>query len=231
MKLKDLINNVKEYNDNAADLDMIRKAYEFASKFHEGQKRDGGDDFVTHPLSVAIILSEIQADTNTILAALLHDTIEDTGVKKEDIVHEFNLHVATLVDGVTKINKINFASRDDEIAGNTRKLLSGIEEDIRIILIKLADRLHNMRTLQFKRLEKQREIALETMEIFVPLAYNLGCYRIKSELEDLSLKYLNPETYYQLDEKVKKIENDTKEDLSLMHDKIQEILNKKAIPN
>lgn len=202
MNLEHLLENIETYNNNEEDLQMIVKAYHYAEKMHTDQKRQSGEPYIVHPLSVAIILSEIEADTNTIVAGLLHDTLEDTDIKKDDIAHEFNPFVAMLVDGVTKIGKMNFSSREDEVAGNTRKLLSGITEDIRIVLIKLADRLHNMRTLEFKKPEKQKENALETMEIFVPLAYYLGCYRIKSELEDLSFKYINPEMYFELDKKV-----------------------------
>ena len=230
MNLECLLNNVRIYNKSEEELQLIEKAYHYAGKLHSRQKRQSGEPYIIHPFSVAIILSEIEADTNTIVAGLLHDTLEDTDIKKDDIAHEFNPHVAMLVDGVTKIGKINFSSREDEIAGNTRKLLSGITEDVRIVLIKLADRLHNMRTLEFKKPEKQKENALETMEIFVPIAYYLGCYRIKSELEDLSFKYINPEMYFELSKKVQKIENETHEDLYTMLTDIQTILNDNNIP-
>lgn len=231
MNLEHLLENIETYNNNEEDLQMIVKAYHYAEKMHTDQKRQSGEPYIVHPLSVAIILSEIEADTNTIVAGLLHDTLEDTDIKKDDIAHEFNPFVAMLVDGVTKIGKMNFSSREDEVAGNTRKLLSGITEDIRIVLIKLADRLHNMRTLEFKKPEKQKENALETMEIFVPLAYYLGCYRIKSELEDLSFKYINPEMYFELDKKVKKIESETHGDLHSMLSDIHTILTDNNISN
>ena len=231
MEKNDLLQEVKKYNKNVEEIKMIEKAYHYADKLHEGQIRKSGESYIVHPLSVAIILAEIEADSNTIIAGLLHDTLEDTNIKKDDIAHEFNPYVAMLVDGVTKINKMNFSSRNEEIAGNTRKLLNGITEDVRIILIKLADRLHNMRTLEFMRPEKQKENALETMEIFVPLAYHLGCYRIKSELEDLSFKYINPETYFELDKKVRKIENETRNDMHSMLIDIQAVLTDENIPS
>ncbi len=231
MNLDHLLDNVRIYNKSEEEIQMISKAYHYAKKLHSGQKRQSGEPYIIHPLSVAIILSEIEADTNTIVAGLLHDILEDTDVIKDDIAHDFNSNIAMLVYGVTKIGKINFYSKEDEIAGNTRKLLSGVTEDVRIVLIKLADRLHNMRTLEFKKPDKQKENALETMEIFVPIAYYLGCYRIKSELEDLSFKYINPEMYFELSKKVQKIESETHDDLHTMLTGIQAILNDNSIPN
>ncbi len=231
MSLEYLLRNVRIYNNNAKDLQTISKAYHYAEKLHSNQKRQSGEPYVIHPLSVAVILSQIEADTNTIVAGLLHDTLEDAGIREADIAHEFNPYVAMLVHGVTKIGNINFSSKEEEIAGNARKLLSGITEDVRIILIKLADRLHNMRTLEFKTPEKQKENALETMEIFVPLAYYLGCYRIKSELEDLSFKYINPLMYFELSKQVKKIEDDTRDDLHSMLSDIHTLLTNNNIHN
>lgn len=231
MDLEKLLVNIKKYNQKQEELEFIKKAYFYALNLHSGQSRQSGEPYITHPLSVAIILSEIEADTNTIIASLLHDTLEDTHIKKEDIAYMFNPYIANLVDGVTKIGKIHFSSRQDEIANNTRKLLSGIEEDIRIILIKLADRLHNMRTLEFKKVDKQKENALETMEIFVPLAYYLGCYRIKNELEDLSFRYIKPEIYMELTHKLKTIETENYDALQIMLENIQKKLNDEGIAN
>lgn len=231
MELKTLIENIRKYNNSEEELQMIKKAYKYAEKLHDGQKRQSGEPYIIHPLEVANILAQIEADSNTIIAGLLHDTLEDTDIKKEDISHDFNPYVAMLVDGVTKIGKMNFSSRADEIAGNTRKLLSGITEDVRIVLIKLADRLHNMRTLEYKKLEKQKENALETIEIFVPIAYYLGCYRIKSELEDLSFKYINPEMYFEIERKIKKVEHETEDSIKEMLTDIHNILNDNNIPN
>ncbi|MDE6284880.1 MAG: HD domain-containing protein, partial [Bacilli bacterium] len=191
--VNDLLHQVRFYNIN--EIAMIKKAYDYADNLHFGQVRQSGDPYITHPLSVAFILAEMGADTDTICAALLHDTLEDTSATKEDIANEFNQDVAELVDGVTKMAKMNFSSKEAQNNANTRKIITSLTKDARIILIKLADRLHNMRTLEFKSEFKQKENALETMEIFVPLAYFLGAYRIKSELEDLSLKYLMPDDY------------------------------------
>ena len=173
----------------------------------------------------------MHADRDTICAGLLHDVLEDTEITKEDIAHDFNQNVANLVDGVTKLSKMNFSSKQDQNLANTRKIITGITEDVRIIIIKLADRLHNMRTLQFKSEFKQKENALETMEIFVPLAYYIGAYRIKSELEDLSLRYLKPDMYKKIEERKLKIEEDSNSCLQEMLLKIQAMLNDKNIPN
>ena len=137
----------------------------------------------------------MHADRDTVCAGLLHDTLEDTHITKEDISHDFNPEIAALVDGVTKISKLNFSTKQEQNVANTRKIITGITSDVRIIIIKLADRLHNMRTLEYKTEFKQKENSLETMDIFVPLAYYIGAYRIKSELEDLSLRYLKPDIY------------------------------------
>ena len=173
----------------------------------------------------------MHADRDTICAGLLHDTLEDTNIKKEDIVHDFNQTIANLVDGVTKMSKMNFSSKQDQNMANTRKVITSITEDVRIIIIKLADRLHNMRTLEFKSEFKQKENSLETIEIFVPLAYYIGAYRIKSELEDLSLRYLKPDVYKKIEEKKLVIECDSKNCLIEMLQEIKELLNNKEIPN
>lgn len=173
----------------------------------------------------------MHADTDTICAGLLHDTLEDTNITKGEIIEEFNVNVASLVDGVTKISKMNFSSKQDQNLANTRKIITGITEDVRIIIIKLADRLHNMRTLEYKTEFKQKENSMETMEIFVPLAYYIGAYRIKSELEDISLQYLYPEKYKKIEDIKSKIELDSSSCLQEMLQTIKEILNNKDIPN
>ncbi len=227
--LQDLIDKLNEYNSE--EVEVIKKAYEYAKKLHEGQYRQSGEPYINHPLNVAYILADMHADRDTICAGLLHDVLEDTEITKEDIAHDFNQNVANLVDGVTKLSKMNFSSKQDQNLANTRKIITGITEDVRIIIIKLADRLHNMRTLQFKSEFKQKENALETMEIFVPLAYYIGAYRIKSELEDLSLRYLKPDMYKKIEERKLKIEEDSNGCLQEMLLKIQVMLNDKNIPN
>lgn len=224
-----LMENIKLYNRKS--LKTIIKAYDMANALHEGQLRESGESYIIHPLNVAYILSEMRADSDTICASLLHDTLEDTNITKEEIEENFNSDVANLVDGVTKISKMNFSSKQDQNLANTRKIITGITTDVRIILIKLADRLHNMRTLQFKNEFKQKENALETLDIFVPMAYYIGAYRIKSELEDLSLQYLKPDMYKKILEKKLRIENDSKSCLNEMLLTIQSMLNDESIPN
>ena len=225
-----LIEKVSEYLSQE-EVEMVKKAYAYANNMHSDQYRENGEPYIVHPTTVAYILAEMHADTNTICAGLLHDTLEDTDASKEDIAYYFNQDVANLVDGVTKLAKMNFSSKQDQNVANTRKIITGITQDVRIIIIKLADRLHNMRTLQFKSEFKQKENALETLEIFSPLAYYIGAYRIKSELEDLSLKYLKPKMYGTIKEKKEKVELESEPILKEMLYKIQTILNNKNIPN
>ena len=227
--LNELLEILNNYNNE--EIEVIKKAYFYAEKLHQGQMRQSGEAYITHPLNVAYILAEMHADVDTIGAGLLHDTIEDTDITKEDIAQEFNKEVATLVDGVTKLSKMNFSSKQEQNMANTRKIITGITQDVRIIIIKLADRLHNMRTLGFKSEFKQKENALETMEIFVPLAYYIGAYRIKSELEDLSLRYLKPDMYKRIEEQKLIIEQDSNNCLNEMLLTIKELLENENIPN
>ena len=229
IELQHLLNKLKEYNPK--EVEFVKKTYEYADVLHKGQVRQSGEPYISHPLNVANILADMHADKDTICAGLLHDTLEDTNITKEDIAHDFNKNIANLVDGVTKLSKVNFFSKQDQNYANTRKIITGIAEDVRIIIIKLADRLHNMRTLQFKSEFKQKENAIETMEIFVPLAYYIGAYRIKSELEDLSLQYLKPDTYKRIEERKLKLEITSENCLKEMLYKIEFILNEKNIPN
>ena len=227
--LQDLLNKLREYNPE--EVEIVKRAYEYADTLHKGQMRQSGEPYISHPLNVAYILTDMHADRDTICAGLLHDTLEDTNITKEDIAHDFNQNVANLVDGVTKLSKMNFFSKQDQNYANTRKIITGIKEDVRIIIIKLADRLHNMRTLQFKSGFKQKENALETMEIFVPLAYYIGAYRIKSELEDLSLQYLKSDMYKKIEERKLRLEESSNDCLKEMSYKIETLLNDKNIPN
>ena len=229
INLNEFMEKLTEYSQ--LEREEISKAYQYASSLHEGQYRQSGEAYISHPLNVAYILADMHADKDTICAGLLHDTLEDTKITKEDIISDFNEDIANLVDGVTKLSKMNFSSKKEQNLANTRKIITGLTEDVRIIIIKLADRLHNMRTLQYKSEFKQKENALETMEIFVPLAYYIGAYRIKSELEDLSLRYLKPEMYKRIEEKKIKIEEDSNACLQEMLLKIETILAKKEIPN
>ena len=229
MTIEDLLEIIKDYNPD--EVSIIKKAYDYANMLHKGQYRQSGEPYIIHPLNVAYILAEMHADRDTVCAGLLHDTLEDTEATKEDIAELFNKNVANLVDGVTKLAKMNFSSKEEQNLANTRKIITGITDDVRIIIIKLADRLHNMRTLEYKTPFKQKENALETMEIFVPLAYYIGAYRVKSELEDLSLRYLKPDTYNKINEKKIKIEKDSEACLNEMLTKIKRLLDDKNIPN
>lgn len=199
---KELINSVLKYHPST-DISMIEKAYKVASEAHEGQKRKSGEPYIIHPLCVAIILADLELDKETIVAGLLHDAVEDTWMTYEEVEKEFGSEVALLVDGVTKLGQLSYSADKVEVqAENLRKMFLAMAKDIRVILIKLADRLHNMRTLQYMRPEKQQEKARETMDIYAPIAMRLGISKIKVELDDLSLKYLKPDVYYDLVQKV-----------------------------
>lgn len=209
--LEVLINKIKEYNPNA-DFNLITKAFNMAELHHRGQKRNSGEDYIIHPLNVALILADMNMDTQTIIAGLLHDTIEDTDVTFEDIKNDFGEEIANLVDGVTKLKKLNYKTKRENQAENIRKMVLAMAKDIRVIIVKLADRTHNMRTLEYMTEEKKHEKALETIEIYAPIADRLGMSRVKWELEDLSLRYLDPDNYYKLVDMVNKRRNE-REDL------------------
>ncbi len=208
--IEDLIEKVSSYDDNLEDIKLIRNAYDYAYKKHFSQKRITGDEYITHPLNVAWILTDVNADGKAIAAALLHDTIEDSDSTFEEIKNLFGEDVAKIVDGVTKINRLNFTTDSEQMAANQRKILVGLSSDVRVLIVKLADRLHNMRTLYVLSEAKQKRKAKETLEILTPVAHRLGMYKLKSELEDLSLRYLNPDAYYEVVEKLnlKKTERD-----------------------
>ena len=199
---KELIASVKRYHPST-DISLIEKAYKIADEAHKGQVRKSGEAYIIHPLCVAIILAELELDKETIVAGILHDVVEDTVMTDQEIAREFSQEVALLVDGVTKLGQLSYDADKVEVqAENLRKMFLAMAKDIRVILIKLADRLHNMRTLKYMKPEKQREKARETMDIYAPIAQRLGISKIKIELDDLSLKYLEPEAYYDLVEKI-----------------------------
>ncbi len=181
-----------------ADLALIDRAYAFAERAHAGQKRLSGDPYINHPLAVASVLADLQLDTVTIAAALLHDVVEDTRVSLADVERQFGREIALLVDGVTKLSRIEYRSREDEQVENLRKMFLAMSQDIRVLLIRLADRLHNMRTLSYLPPDRQKITAQETLDILAPLAHRLGTFRLKMELEDLALRYLEPERYREL---------------------------------
>ncbi len=199
---EELIASVKLYHPST-DISLIEKAYKVADEAHKGQVRKSGEAYIIHPLCVAIILAELELDKETIVAGILHDVVEDTIMTEEEISQEFSEEVALLVDGVTKLGQLSYHADKVEVqAENLRKMFLAMAKDIRVILIKLADRLHNMRTLKYMKPEKQKEKARETMDIYAPIAQRLGISKIKIELDDLSLKYLEPEAYYDLVEKI-----------------------------
>ena len=214
-----LIDKVIKY-DPLADIAMLEKAYDFAKAAHYGQKRISGEPYINHPLEVALILADLELDIATLCAALLHDVVEDTAISQETIVAEFGEEVGLLVDGVTKLSRIDFQSKEDAQVENLRKMFIAMAKDIRVIIIKLADRLHNMRTLQFHGENKQKEIAKETMEIFTPLAHRLGIFKFKWELEDLAFYYMNTETYYEI---AKRLKQKRKEREDYVHELIDQI--------
>src|SRR5215475_13965437 len=203
MTLPDLLDKVRVYNPTAP-LDMLERAYAFSAQVHKGQRRASGEPYLTHPLQVASIIADMRLDVPSVATGLLHDTVEDTLATLPQLEELFGEEVAGLVDGVTKIGQINFTSREEKQAENFRKMLLAMAKDIRVILIKLADRTHNMRTLSHLRPEKQVEISQETLDIYAPLAHRLGIYGMKSELEDNALRFLHPEVYYQLKRNVAK---------------------------
>lgn len=197
-KLKEIILE----NNPKADMDLIKKAYYFGEVNHRGQKRNSGEDYFIHPIAVAKTLSNMKLDDQTICAGLMHDVLEDTSVTYDQMEKEFGHEITFLVDGVTKLKNLNYSSREEKQAENIRKMVMAMSNDVRVVLIKLADRLHNMRTLEYKTREKQVQTATETLEIYVPLAHRLGIYSIKWELEDLCFRYQEPEKYYELAEMV-----------------------------
>lgn len=200
-ELLPLLERIQSYNKQA-DFLRIEQAYIFAARAHAGQLRASGEDYIIHPLGVATILAEIGLDTDTIIAALLHDVVEDTGVTLEDLEESFGATVASLVDGVTKLGRLEDLNRQERQAENLRKMFLAMAEDLRVILIKLADRLHNMRTLSYRPPDKQRETAIETRDIFAPLAGRLGISRIQWELEDAAFRFIEPDKYREIAERI-----------------------------
>ncbi|MFW6022870.1 MAG: RelA/SpoT family protein [Halanaerobiaceae bacterium] len=224
MELDKVINQIKKYIDDP-DISFIKRAYKYADEAHDGQMRVSGEPFVEHPLGVAFILAELELDIVSIVGALLHDVVEDTEITSEDIAREFSDEVALLVDGVTKLTRLKFKTKEEQQAESLRKMFIAMAEDIRVILIKLADRLHNMRTLRFLSEEKQKEKATETLEIYAPLAHRLGISRLKWELEDLSFRFLDPDMYYEIAKKVAanraQREKDIKEAIDVLNEKVK----------
>ncbi|MDI3547678.1 MAG: diphosphokinase / guanosine-3,5-bis(diphosphate) 3-diphosphatase [Halanaerobiales bacterium] len=225
MKLGDLLTRINSYMEDP-DLALVKKAYNFAKEAHKGQYRVSGEPYIEHPLGVAYILAELELDIISITSALLHDVVEDTSVSSDDINREFGSEIALLVDGVTKLTRLQFKSKEEHQAESLRKMFIAMAEDIRVILIKLADRLHNMRTLGYLNKAKQKEKAQETLEIYAPLAHRLGMSRLKWELEDLSFRFLDPDMYYEVARKVaanrQQREKDIQKAISILRNKFEE---------
>src|SRR5882724_9500368 len=201
-KFRDLLKTVTA-NRPTDDLEIIRKAYDYSLKHHTGQTRASGQPYLVHPPEVAMVLAEMKLDSGAIAAGLLHDAIEDTEATREDIKGEFGEQVANIVEGVTKIDKIDVAtSKEERQAENVRKMILAMVDDIRVVLIKLADRLHNMRTLEHLSPERQQQISRETLDIYAPLAHRLGMGKVRGELEDLGFRYVDPIAYEQVKEAV-----------------------------
>ena len=225
---EELMAALKESN-RPYDFDMITQAYEYADKAHEGQMRQSGEPYITHPISVAHILVELGMDTETICAGLLHDVVEDTASTLDEIKKMFGADVALMVDGVTKLTKLSYSSKEQRQAENVRKMLLAMAKDVRVIIVKLADRLHNMRTGEYWKEYKRREKALETMEVYAPLADRLGIRSIKEELEDISLRFLDPIAYEEIERMLKLKKEERERFLDAIQEKIQERLNKEGM--
>ena len=226
--IEEIIAKMKR-NNKRTDSKLILKAYNFAKKSHGEQLRKSGEPYIIHPLQVAYILAELGLDDNTICAALLHDVVEDTEITHQNLINEFNLEVAEMVDGVTKLSKLNYESVEEEQVENYRKMFLAMGKDIRVIMIKLADRLHNMRTLKYLTRDRQIANAKETMELYAPLANRLGIYSLKWELEDLAFKYLYPEEYREIVEGIDKKREERLEFIDKIQDQIIEELKKQKI--
>ncbi len=218
---EDLVKKIKESEYNF-DLDKIQRAYSYAEKAHANQKRVSGLPYILHPISVACILVNLGMDTDSVIAALLHDVVEDTEISLSDIEKDFGNDISTIIDGLTKLKKIKYSNREEQQAENLRKMLIAMSNDIRVIIIKLADRTHNMRTIECMPEQKQRDIALETMEVYAPIAHRLGIKAIKEELEDLSLRYLDPVGYAEIERELKLTAHDRDDFISTLKAEIKE---------
>ena len=229
--IEDVLNAARLYIKNDKNLMLIEKSYELAKTQHEGQFRKSGDPYIQHPLEVAYMLATLKVSPQTIAAGFLHDVLEDTEISKDRIIKEFGQDVADIVDGVTKISKLKYLTKEKALAKTHQKILLAMAKDIRVILVKLVDRIHNMRTLEFQPVEKQVRIANETLELYAPLAHRIGMYRVKAELEDVSFRYINNEQYQKINNKLIEEKAAHEEDISTMKSIIEEALSNANIKN
>ena len=221
--IEDVISLASEYLQEES-LNIIKRAYNVALEKHEGQFRKSGEPYVQHPIEVAYILATLHTSPSTIAAGLMHDVLEDTDMTKAEMASMFSEDVASIVDGVTKISKLKYMTKEKALAHNHEKLLLAMAKDIRVIIVKLVDRLHNMRTIEFHTPEKRKKIAQETLDLYAPLAHRLGMYRIKAELEDTSLKAINPEEYDYIANKIGEKKSERESDINSMMDSISGLL-------
>ncbi len=229
--IDDLMDKVDDYIKNTKEREKILDAYYYAKEKHKGQYRKTGEEYITHPLNVALILTSIYSDSECLIAALLHDVIEDCDVDIDEFKERFGLTVYRLVDGVTKLGRLHFSTDNDYLVEYYKKIIVGMSEDVRVIIVKLADRLHNMRTLWATPIEKQKKKSKEVLEIFAPLAHHLGIHKIKSELEDLSLRYLKPTVFYDIADKLNKTKAERDTTVYEMQEEVTDLLNKHHIPH
>lgn len=231
LTLEDILTSVRTYIEDEEQIAVIEKAYNFAKEKHEGQFRKSGEAYIYHPMNVALILTSIYADYETISAGLVHDVLEDCDCTAEEMEEAFGATITKLVQGVTKLSKIHFSTENDYLIDYYKKIIVGMSEDVRVIIIKLADRLHNMRTLWATPEDKQKIKAKEVLEIFAPIAHHLGIHKIKSEMEDLSLRYLKPEVFYDIAEKLNKTKIERDKYVYDMENEVSTLLNEHHIPH
>ncbi len=229
IRITEILDKAGEFISNPGDLALIQKAYVFSASAHAGQIRLNGEPYLSHPLEVTNILVNMHLDTATIVSGLLHDTVEDTDTDISEIEEKFGGDVAQIVNGVTKISKMRFESKEEAQAENIRKMILAMADDLRVIMVKLADRLHNMRTLEYQKEIKQKVVSQETLEIYAPLANRLGLYKIRTELEDLSLRYTNPDLYFQIKEGIEQYQKDAEEYINKVCDLLRSLLDENNI--
>ena len=222
-KRSEFLDTILEYNPNY-DIELIGRAYDVAEEMHRGQLRKSGEPYLIHPMAVAEILADLGMDEETIVAGLLHDVVEDTEYTEEDLIADFGEDIALLVDGVTKLASIKFESKEERQAENLRKMFLAMSKDIRVLIIKLSDRLHNLRTINYMTHDKIIEKCRETLDVYAPLAARLGIYAMKMELEDIALKFLDPEAYYNLAEQVSERKDEREDAINIVVEKIKESL-------